>query len=378
MEKGARREGKSVWDVAAFYTEAFHRDAASLNIIPPDVECKATDHIKEQINQISDILKAGFAYKTPDGVYFDTAKLPEYGKLARLDLEALKAGARVEVSLDKRSPTDFALWKLSPVHERRQMEWDSPWGRGFPGWHIECSAMAHKYLGKNFDIHTGGIDHIPVHHTNEIAQAEAAGIPFAKYWMHGEFLVVKDGEKMAKSGDNFLTLAVLAENNYEPLAYRYLCLGTHYRKQLSFSWDAMNGAQRSLHALRNRVFELCGKTGVGDVSVRADCERRFLAALTDDLNVPLALAILYDALGDERLGPEDKLALVTRFDAVLGLSLANIGTEVIPADILELVAEREVARKAKEWKRSDELRNAIAAFGFDVRDTSEGPVVRPR
>lgn len=254
---------------------------------------------------------------------------------------------------------------------------------GAPGWHIECSAMATKYLGSHFDIHTGGIDHVSVHHTNEIAQAEAAGMsPWVNYWMHGEFLVIKsdksEGEKMAKSGDNFLTLSVLREKGYDPLAYRYLCLGTHYRKQLSFSWESMDGAVSSLASLRNRVYELRGKTGHGDGSVRADYEQAFLSAITDDLNVPLALSVLYDVLSDEKLGPADKYALALQFDTVLGLKLADVGEEEIPDAVLRYVAEREEARAAKNWKRSDELRDMIAREGFVVQDTPAGPVVRPK
>ena len=385
MEKGARREGKSVWDVAQYYTDAFFRDTTALNIIPPEPKyvCKATDHIPEQIAQVQAIMNAGYAYVIDDGVYFDTAKLHDYGKLARLDLESLKAGARIEVAAGKRNPTDFALWKFSPKGEQRQMEWDSPWGRGFPGWHIECSAMATKYLGSHFDIHTGGIDHIAVHHTNELAQAEAAGMHhWVNYWMHGEFLVIKSdagaADKMAKSGDNFLTLSVLVEKGYDPLAYRYLCLGTHYRKQLSFSWEAMDGAQNSLTGLRNKVFALRGKSDVGDAGARASFERLFLDAITDDLNLSAALSVLYDALGDERLGAADKYALALHCDAVLGLGLAAVGAETIPAAVQHLVDKREEVRAVKNWKHSDELRDEIAALGFEVRDTLQGPVVRPK
>jgi cysteinyl-tRNA synthetase len=374
-----------VWDVALFYTDAFHRDCAALGIEPPTVECKATDHIAEQIEQVQAIMDAGCAYVLEDGVYFDTARLPDYGKLARLDVESLKAGARVEVVAGKRSPADFALWKFSPPGEKRQMEWNSPWGAGFPGWHIECSAMATKYLGATFDIHTGGIDHIPVHHTNEMAQAEAAGLPFARYWMHGEFLVIKEVDgadaKMAKSGENFLTLQGLVAKGYDPLAYRYLCLGTHYRKQLSFSWDAMDGAANSLRSLRDKVY--VHKYGSVASSGREEeaiekWRHAFLEAVTDDLNMPQALMITHHLLGDPCLSSAAKYALVVEFDRVLSLGLEGVGEERVPDAVMTLVAEREAARAAKEWTRSDELRNAVLREGFVVQDTPSGPVVRPK
>jgi cysteinyl-tRNA synthetase len=378
MEKGSAREGKTAWEVAAFYTAAFERDLQALNILPPDRWCKATDHIPEQIAQIQAIVDAGYGYVIADGVYFDTAKLPDYGKLARLKLDEQEAGARVDVVDGKRNPADFALWKLTPEGAKRQMEWDSPWGRGFPGWHIECSAMATKYLGNEFDIHTGGIDHIPVHHTNEIAQAQACGLPFARTWMHGAFLVAKDKEKMAKSSGDFLTIATLEGKEYSPLAYRYFCLGTHYRKELMFSWEAIAGAQQSLDSLRNKVY--LAKTGKaenagGDASVYV---KQFLEAVTDDLNLPKALAVLWDALSDATLADIEKHSLALRFDEVLGLDLAQVGEEAVPQAVLALASERETARAAKNWSESDRLRDEILAQGFVVQDTPQGPVVRPK
>ncbi len=378
MEKGARREGKSVWQIATFYTEAFQRDLRALNILPPNIWCKATDHIREQIEQIQAIEQAGYAYTISDGVYFDTAKMPDYGSFARLDLESLKAGARVEVAAGKRNPTDFALWKFSPAHSQRQMEWDSPWGKGFPGWHIECSAMAVKYLGPQFDLHTGGIDHVPVHHTNEIAQAHAAGLPFSKYWMHGEFLVVKEGEKMAKSNDNFLTVSALIERGFLALDYRYLCLSAHYRKQLTFSWESMQGAADAYRSLRNKIFEARNSAGAENPILRARYQEQFAAALCDDCNMPQALAVLWDALGDAQLAGSDKYLLAMQFDDVLGLQLNLVGSEAIPEDVRDFVAEREAARERKDWKTSDALREKISLLGFEVRDTPEGPVVRPK
>ncbi len=385
MEKGAAREGKSVWEIAQFYTDAFNKDLGLLRIIPANTICKATDHILEQIAQVQAIMDAGYAYVIEDGVYFDTAKLQGYGKLARLKLDELQAGARVDVNAGKRSPSDFALWKISPPGTQRQMEWDSPWGVGFPGWHIECSAMAVKYLGPEFDIHTGGIDHIPVHHTNEIAQAEAAGLPFARYWLHGAFLVERANEKMAKSSGEFLTLAKLIEKGFDPLAYRYLCLGTHYRKELMFSWEAMTGAQQSLESLRNKVFH--AKSGARDdselpvqssASAAQNYTGAFEQAITDDFNMPKALAVMWDALGDSIITDSDKYALALRFDAVFGLALDEVGRESIPLSTIELAEQREVARATKNWAESDRLREEISAQGFVVQDTPAGFVLRPK
>jgi cysteinyl-tRNA synthetase len=292
MEKGARRTGKSAWEIAQLYTDAFVADMKSLNIEDPDVLCRATDHIAEQIAFIADIEKNGFAYRTSDGVYFDTSKQPDYGYLARLDVKGQEAGKRVDLG-EKRSPTDFALWKFSPPGETRQMEWDSPWGKGFPGWHIECSAMAQKYLGDYFDIHCGGEDHIPVHHTNEIAQTEArVGTRLANFWLHGYFLLSNDA-KMAKSAGEFLRIPYLVERGYDPLAYRYLCLTAHYRGQLNFTWDALDAAAVALDRMRQGVYAL---RDAGEEDADAALAERFTNELNDDLNVPRALAVAWETL----------------------------------------------------------------------------------
>jgi cysteinyl-tRNA synthetase len=255
MEKGARRTGKTAWEIAALYTDAFLADLKLLNIEDPTILCRATDHIADQIAFIADIEKNGYTYRTSDGIYFDTSKQSDYGHLARLDIEGLEAGKRIDVG-EKRHPTDFALWKFSPPGEKRQMEWDSPWGRGFPGWHIECSAMAQRYLGDFFDIHCGGEDHIPVHHTNEIAQTEArVGTHLANFWLHGYFLLMKDA-KMAKSAGEFLRLQSLIDRGYDPLAYRYLCLTGHYRSQLNFTWEALDAAATGLERMRQGVLHI--------------------------------------------------------------------------------------------------------------------------
>ncbi|MBU2219414.1 cysteine--tRNA ligase, partial [Patescibacteria group bacterium] len=273
IEKSAREQKKSAWEIAGFYTKQFQKDIIELNIEPAHLMPKATEHIKEQIGLIKILEKKGFTYKTKDGIYFNTSKFKDYGKLGKIDIKGLREGARIEKG-EKKNPTDFALWKLSSSGEKRQMEWDSPWGKGFPGWHIECSAMSTKYLGQPFDIHAGGIDHIPVHHQNEIAQSEAAyDKPLAKYWLHGEFLVI-DQKKMSKSEGNFITLNILKEKNFNPLSYRFFVLSSHYRKPLNFSWQAMEAGQRGLEHLYNQISNLksqISKTG----NINSDFKKKF-------------------------------------------------------------------------------------------------------
>lgn len=373
MEKGARREGKTVWDIAQMYTDSFMKDMRALNILDPHVWCKATDHIQEQIEQVQAIEERGYAYKTSDGVYFDTAKLNDYGKLAQLNIEQLQAGARIEMG-EKKNKTDFALWKFSPQDEKRAMEWESPWGVGFPGWHIECSAMSSKYLGKQFDIHTGGIDHIPVHHTNEIAQAETAfdiksPERWVKYWMHGEFLIIGESDRMAKSGDNFITLKTLTDKGYTALAYRYFCLTAHYRQQLQFSWEALDSAQTSYERLRN-IIEGLREAEEGEPSQQY--LTRFQESIDDDLNMPQALAVLWDALRDKDLTDNDTLATVKQLDTVLGLNLLHEEIIDIPREIQELADERKQARQAKDWAKSDALREQLQKVGWQINDTKEG------
>lgn len=378
MEKGAKREGKSVWDIAAYYTAAFMDDIAALNIKSPRTWCKATDHIVEQITMIKQIEKNGYAYTTSDGVYFDTSKLYDYGKLIpNFKPEALDAGRRVEMG-DKRNPTDFALWKFSSPEDKRQMEWESPWGRGFPGWHIECTAMACKYLGEKFDIHTGGIDHIPVHHTNEIAQAQGAfGADHVKYWLHNEFLVT-EGEKMAKSKGDFLRLASIIERGFSALDYRYFCLLTHYRKPLTFSWDGLTAARTARERLTDRIVLL--KTSAPPPGIpsqeRLSWQAKFTKAAYDDINTPQALALTYDMLRSN-LSDGEKLALALDWDQVLGLRLAAAQKEEtsIPEEVHTLVDKREQARKSKDWARADALRDEISSHGFQVSDGADGPRV---
>ena len=363
MEAGSRRTGRSAWEIAEEYTRVFREDLAAMNIAEPDVWCKATDHISEQIAFIRDIETNGYAYRTSDGIYFDTDQQPGYGYLARLDKAGLEAGKRVELG-EKRSVTDFALWKFSTPGERRQMEWESPWGTGFPGWHIECSAMAQKYLGDYFDIHCGGEDHIPVHHTNEIAQTEArAGTRLANFWMHGYFLLLNNA-KMAKSAGEFLRMKSLTDRGYDPMTYRFLCLTAHYRSQMSFSWEAMDAAQTGFERLRRQVYEL-GPGGTAD----AEFSARFRNDVNDDLQFPKALTRVWEVLKLQLPDPVKK-ATVLAFDQCLGLRLAEWQPriDVIPAAVETLARERLSARQARNWAESDRLRDAIAALGFSVED----------
>ncbi|MBS0321469.1 MAG: cysteine--tRNA ligase [Proteobacteria bacterium] len=376
MEKGSRRTGKSAWEIAATYTDAFVADAHALAILDPDVLCRATDHIPEQIAFIADIEKNGFAYRTADGIYFDTSKQPDYGYLARLDKQGLEAGIRVDLG-DKHHATDFALWKFSPPGEQRQMEWDSPWGRGFPGWHIECSAMAQKYLGDYFDIHCGGEDHIPIHHTNEIAQTEArVGTRLANFWMHGYFLLQNDA-KMAKSAGGFLRVALLVEKGYDPLAFRYLCLTTHYRSQLNFTWDALDAAATGLQRMRMGVHALRQHVdGVPD----AGAVERFTTFLRDDLNVPRALSVAWEVLRGDLPDKAVTRATLLKFDEVLGLGLATWQppVETVPDDVRLLADERLAARGRKDWAESDRLRGVIHSLGWDVEDRAGAYALKRR
>lgn len=374
MEKGSRISGKSAWEIAEYYTEEFKKDLHHLNILEPKVWCRATDHIQEQIEFIECIEKNGYTYQTSDGIYFDTSKQDDYGYLGRLDKEGLRAGARIEMG-EKRNPTDFALWKFSPKDHKRQMEWDSPWGVGFPGWHIECSAMSAKYLGKLFDIHAGGEDHINVHHTNEIAQTEACyGTTLARFWMHAYFLQLEDSEKMSKSSQNFLRVATLIEREVDPLAYRFFCMSASYRQKLTFSWDGLEAAAKSLDKLRRGVYDL-GKAGEPD----AELLERFTSFVNDDLNIPRALALTWEVLRLE-LAPSVRKATLLEFDKVLGLRLAEwVPAELeIPAEIQALMDQRALARKEKRWQDSDALRDQINAAGFELMDTPEGQKVNKK
>ena len=372
LEEGARREGKSAWEIAAFYTQSFMKDIQRLNIIEPSLWCKATDTIPDQIALIQTLEAKGYTYRINDGIYFDTAKFEGYTKLSHQDLKSLQEGARVEKNPEKRNPTDFALWKFSPSNIQRQMEWPSPWGVGFPGWHIECSAMSMKYLGDLLDIHCGGIDHVDVHHTNEIAQSEAAtGKPFFNFWMHGAFLIIAGGKKMAKSESNFLTLdTVINEHKIDPLAYRFATFQTHYRKPMEFSAEGLAAAQNGLCHLRNQVRTLMDSAPSG--AIDEGFRQKMLQAVNNDLNMPQALAVVQDLLKSE-LDVSDKLATVLDFDRVLGLDLHRADTTSdLPEEIQLLIDARQKARQEKNWSLSDELRDQIQALGYTVQDGSQG------
>ena len=378
VEASARREGKTAWDVVKFYTEAFFKDFRALNCMQPEVLCPATEYIKEMVDLGVTLEKKGYTYLIPgDGLYFDTSKLPDYGKLAgKSHMEGLKEGARIEANAAKRGPTDFAVWKFSTPEEKRQMEWDSPWGKGFPGWHMECSAMAMKHLGETMDIHCGGEDHVSIHHTNEIAQSEAAtGKPFSNYWMHVRFLIMGDSGKMSKSAGDFLTASVLPEKGYDYLAYRYYCLLTHYRKQLEFTWEGVEAAARGLDGLRALAAKV--KTEAAGAAPAVDREAKyfkdFSEALADDVNMPAALAVLWETLKDHSIPAPERLAFAQATEEVLALKLfAEKAAEELPAELAALIKEREAARKAKDFKRSDELRKALSDKGVLIEDTPKG------
>ncbi len=375
MEKGALKYKKSVFDIAKKFENQFLEDIKTLNIIKPDLFLRATEHIKEQIELIEILEEKGYTYKTTDGIYFDTSKFKDYNKLSKQPLEEIKGGARINLG-EKKNITDFALWKFSPQKGKRQMEWNSPWGIGFPGWHLECSAMSMKALGSSFDIHTGGIDHINIHHTNEIAQSEAAsGKKFVNYWIHHNFLVVEN-EKMSKSLGNFITVSDLVKKGYDPLALRYLYLQTHYRQEMNFTYDSLKAAQNALNKLREEVINLEkeDKRGIEKYN------NLFFEAINNDLNTPKALSILWELLKEDFPSGAKKETILD-FDKVLGLDLKNalnyqktIGK--IPDEVQELVKKREKLRKEKRYHLADELRIKIQKLGYDVEDKKEGAEIK--
>ena len=385
MEKGSARTGKTVWEIAEYYTQFFLDDAKALNLLPPTKYTKATDYIQEQIDMVKCLDDKGYTYITRDGVYFDTSKLKDYGKLANLDIEGLEEGSRIQFSTEKKNKTDFALWKFSPkeTDSKRQMEWESPWGKGFPGWHIECSAMSKKFLGDTFDIHCGGIDHIPIHHTNEIAQSEACtGKPFVHYWMHGAFLEEESG-KMSKSKGEFLRVKTLIDKGYTPLDYRYLCLGTHYRKRLLFSWEILDQAKTAMNRLKQNVQQIRDEARKNsdsrDASMPEGEREKFLEAVNDDLNMPQALAVLWGVIRNDKLTSIEKMNLVNDFNRVLGLDLdkdIEAGNTNVPEEVMELVEKRIAAKKAKDFKKADELRDELKSRGWEVVDKKDGVEVK--
>ena len=368
MEKAAKKEGKTAAEISSHYFSVFAEDFRKLNIKDPNVWTKATDNIKEQISLIKKLEEKGYTYRTKDGVYFDTSKFRGYGKLGRLNIKELQGGKRIALG-EKKNKTDFALWKFSENPGVRQQEWNSPWGLGFPGWHIECSAMSMKYLGEHFDIHTGGEDHIQVHHTNEIAQSECAtGKKFVNYWMHGAFLTFQ-GEKVSKSKGGLYTISELEKKGFEPLAYRYLVLTAHYRNPLEFSLENLKNAQNSYRRMKNIISEL-----EDDKELNKSYLKEFEKFINDDLDTPKALQVLWKMLRDSKAG--GKTEAIRKMDSVFGLGLLEKDDEIIPEKIKELVRERERSREEKNWKKSDELREKIKSLGFSVEDTGKGSIVK--
>lgn len=392
MLKTAQERHQSVMEIAQFYTDAFIKDIDRLNIRHPDVICRATEHVQEMIELIKKIEANGHTYMAGGNLYYDTTTFADYGKLANLNLEELKAGAGNRgLDENKRNPTDFVLWFTKSKFENQALTWDSPWGRGYPGWHIECSAMSMKYLGEQFDIHTGGIDHIPVHHTNEIAQSEGAtGKKWVNYWLHNEFLVEKNG-KMSKSSGEFLTLQRLIDKGYEALDYRYFLLGAHYRSQVMFSWEAMDSAKNGRKALVNRakkVLEAAGGRTADENSLSEKAKGyldSFKADLENDLATPQALSRLQVAVKDNELKAEDALFLIKKMDSVLALDLLKEAessgtpdaelnsTDPEAAQIEQLLLQRTQAKKDKDFALADKIRDDLAAKGIIIVDTPTGP-----
>jgi len=378
MEASARRSGRSAAEVAAEFTEQWLVDRERLGCLPPEVLCKATEHVPEQIALIEELEARGYTYRIPDGVYFDTAKFERYADFARLDLAAEAEGGRIAAVEGKRNPSDFALWKFAQPGVVRQQEWDSPWGRGFPGWHVECSAMSRRYLGDRFDVHTGGVDHVKVHHTNEIAQSECAFAepPWVTFWMHNEFLMVGE-DKISKSKGHVLLLQDLVDEGVEPLAFRHFLLQAHYRQQQAFSLDAVKAAATGHRRLLAQAAELREAPGAPDDARMAPHQARFREAMGDDLNTPRALAVVFDVLKAGDLSPADQRALLREFDPWLGLGLADARVAEVEQEsdprIDGLVAEREAARKARDFATADRIRDQLAAEGVEIVDTPEGP-----
>lgn len=378
MVKASREERKTPLEIADFYTKVFFEDLQKLNIKKPEIIAKATDHIQEMIDYVKALEEKGYAYETSDGIYFDISKFPGYGKLSGINLEDQKAGARVEVNSEKRNPADFALWKKAePEHI---MQWPSPWGMGYPGWHIECSAMSLKYLGTPFDIHSGGVDHIPIHHENEIAQNEAlTGKKSVNYWMHGEFMLV-DGGKMSKSLGNIYTISQLEERGFSAMDFRFLCLNAHYRKKLNFTFEGLASAKTSRERLCAALYKHKTAKNKTDQEILDNYKRQFVEAINDDLNIPLALGVLFTMLKEKK--SEDIYKLALDFDAIFGLSLDKTaqpeqnGEENIPEEIMALVEARAAAKKAKDYKTADQIRDQIIKAGYLLSDTKEGTFVK--
>lgn len=396
VEKMAKASGKSALEIADYYTKVFFDDIRALGVKTEGTTFpKASEHIAEQIAMIKTLEEKGFIYKTSDGIYFDTSKYADYGKLGNIDLKGLEEGARIGINEEKKNATDFALWKFSKPEEKRFQEWESPWGIGYPGWHIECSAMSAKYLGNTFDIHTGGIDHIPVHHNNEIAQSESAhnGSPLAHYWLHNAF-VNSDG-KMSKSKGEFTRLVTLIEKGILPVEYRYWLLQARYSSQLQYTEEAVRAAASGYKNLISHISKLLPSVSrekaedTGDLNVLDENWNKILVLINDDLNTPLCISKLWDILKDDSINDQTKIELVTKADTLLGLDLvknaqkyidsekaAMVSLDEIPAIVKDLVEKRKTARQNKEWSTSDSLREEIRSLGFEVLDSESGQTLR--
>lgn len=388
MEAAAKRAGRSASEIAEHYTALWRQDGEAVNCLPPEHNPKATEHIPDQIALAQKLEAGGYLYSIPDGLYFDTSRFPRYAELAGLDLKGQSEGARIGITKGKRNPADFAVWKFAEAGVQRLQEWDSPWGRGFPGWHLECSAMSVRYLGERFDIHTGGIDLATVHHTNEVAQSECGfGVhPWVNFWMHNEFLALQGagegdagGEKMSKSKGNVKTLSGLIARGIDPIAFRYFFLQAHYRQQQSFSDDAIQSAATGYKRLQKIARAASGVEGEGDADLQAPFVERFRQALADDLNAPRAMAVVWEVARSDGLAEVDRRDLLHRFDPVLGLRLGH-ATEESAREAMEqdpridgLLAARQAARVAKDWATADRIRDELAAEGIEILDSPEGP-----
>ena len=380
MEKAAKKEGKDPYEIAKFYTDAFMNDIHSLNMDVPNIITKATENIPQILEMVEEIMKNGYAYETNNGIYFDISKLDKYPVLSNNDLSGQEAGARIEIDKEKRNPADFAIWIKAP--ENHIMKWDSPWGKAYPGWHIECSAMGRRFLGEHFDIHTGGVDHIPIHHENEIAQCKGAfGHNPANTWMHCEFLLI-DGGKMSKSLGNVYTLSDLNKKGIEPLAFKLFCFSSNYRNKLNFTFEGVNASQTALYRLREGYLKHKeGKEKI-DKEILNGYEERFHQAINDDLNMPSAMSVVWEIIRNEKKS-EDFADLLEKFDMALGLDLKNakqyiknkIVNDEISQEVMDLVELRKQAKQNKNWEEADKIRNEILQKGYNIKDTSEGTII---
>lgn len=373
MELAAQREAKSPWDIAKYYEQAFFQDLAKLNIKTPTIVCRATEHIKDMQDFVLELEKKEYTYTVDGNVYFRINNFPSYADFSRRNLDELREGARVDVDHRKENPLDFVLWFSNSKFPNQIMKWDSPWGVGFPGWHIECSAMASRYLGDHFDIHCGGIDHISIHHSNEIAQSEGRfGHKWVNYWMHGEFLVLQK-DKMSKSAGNFLTLSSLGNQNYDPLYFRYLCFGAHYRSQLLFSFEALDGARNAFEGLKNRVLSFkLNPDKAKNPSRKKELHDAFYKHINNDLDTPKALAIVWETLKDADLSNNEKHELIKDFDIIMGFGVDNFTAPILSEKHMGIIRERESVREHKDWRQADAMRDQLLADGICIKDTKNG------